>query len=234
MLEKNECFEKEGKISERDLKNLYYEDFLGCSRHKVVSVTLWDKIFETNLLKNAIKNLEFNSSIGEDLYVVLASFDNSLFKNIFVSNEVMYDYNIGIGFSSTWNEDTLVDYAVCKKYQNELCDKWHLEEKAKNYCNLESIYYLLTNVIDLVYIKKKSDKQIIDYLNEAENFECIKIAKDYFRSRPKEELFDELIFLVNASPEEYLDYVKRTRRKPKGFCGKCFDFALKTIGLKRN
>ena len=111
----------------------------------------------------------------------------------------------------------------------DFCDKWKLCEEAKNHCNLESIYYLLTNVIDLVYIKKKSDKQIIDYLNEAENYDCTKIAKDYFKSRPKEELFDELIFLVNASPEEYLDYVKRTKKKPKGYISRCFHFAMKKL-----
>ncbi len=233
-LKKTISFRNEGKITEKDLKNVYYEDFLGAAQTNAVSVDLWDKIFEAELLKDSIEKLEFKSHIGEDLYLNLAVFDNPLFKNIYIINDVMYDYSVGIGFSSTWKEDTLQDYSVCKKYQNELCCKWHLEEKAKNYCNLESIYFLLNIVTDLFYVKKKSDEKIIDYLNEAENYECVKIAKDYFRSRPEEELFDELIFLVNASPEEYLDFVKRARKKPKGFIGKCFDFAFQKIGLKRN
>ena len=232
-LKKTAKFQKEGKITEKELKNVYYEDFLGAAQTKAVTVDLWDKIFDAELLKSTIEKLEFKSVIGEDLYLNLSVFDNLLFKNLYIINDVMYDYSVGIGFSSTWKENALKDYSVCKKYQNELCDKWHLEEKAKSYCNLESIYYLLNIVIDLVYVKKKSDEQIINYLNEAENYDCTKIAKDYFKSRPKEELFDELIFLVNASPEEYLDYVKRTKKKPKGYIRRCFDYALKKIGVKK-
>lgn len=226
-------FRTEGKITEKELKSVYYRDFLGAVQLNAITVDLWDKIFEAELLKSSIEPLEFKAAIGEDLYLNLAVFDNPLFKNIYINNDVMYDYSAGIGFSSSWNENTLQDYSVCKKYQNWLCSKWNLEEKAKNYCNLETIYYLLHIVIDLVFVQKRLDAQIIDYLNKAENFECVKIAKDYFKSRPCEELSDELIFLVNSSPEEYLDYVKRTKKKPKGFIRRGFDFAIQKIGLKK-
>lgn len=188
-------FKIEGKVTEKELKNVYYEDFIGASEANAVTINIWDKIFDAKLLKNSIEKLEFKSVIGDDLYLNLSVFDNPSFKKIYIINDVMYNYSLGIGISSTWKENILEDYSFCKKYQNELCNKWNLEEKAKNYCNLESIYYLLNIVIDLVYVQKKSDKQIIDYLNEAENFECIKIAKDYFKSRPKEELLMSLFSL---------------------------------------
>ena len=163
----------------------------------------------------------------------LKAFDVEQLQNILIIPDCFYMYIKGNGMMNDADEYALEYFGQLKSMQMYFCDKWQLCEDAKNYCNLESIYYLLTNVIDLVYVQKKSDKQIIDYLNEAENFECIKIAKDYYRSRPKEELFDELIFFINASPDEYLDFVKKTRKKPKGLIGKCFDFAMQKIGLKK-
>lgn len=223
-----------GVISKKELFDKYYKDFIGNANGQAVTVTLWDKIYESKIMKSAVQKRDLFVKVGEDLNVNLKAFDEEQLRNILIIPDCFYMYIKGKGMMNDADEYALEYYGQLKSMQMDFCDKWKLCEEAKNHCNLESIYYLLNIVIDLVYVKKKSDEQIINYLNEAENFECIKIAKDYFKLRPKEELFDELIFLVNASPEEYLDYVKRTRRKPKGFCGKCFDFALKTIGLKRN
>lgn len=219
----------EGVISKKELFDKYYKDFIGNANGQAVTVTLWDKIYESKIMKSAVQNKDLSLKVGEDLSLNLNAFDQDKLENILIIPDCLYMYNQGIGIMSKSNEYALKYYGQLKSMQMHFCDKWQLCEDAKNYCNLESIYYLLNIVIDLVYVKTKSDKQIIDYLNEAENFECIKIAKDYFKLRPKEELFDELIFLVNASPEEYLDYVKRTKKKPKGYVRRGFHFAMKKL-----
>lgn len=222
-----------GVISKKELFDKYYKDFIGNANCQAVTVTLWDKIYESKIMKSAVQNKDLSLKVGEDLSLNLNAFDQDKLENILIIPDCLYMYNQGIGIMSKSNEYALECYGQLKSMQMDFCDKWKLCEEAKNHCNLESIYYLLNIVIDLVYVKKKSDEQIINYLNEAENYDCTKIAKDYFKSRPKEELFDELIFLVNASPEEYLDYVKRTKKKPKGYIRRCFDYALKKIGVKK-
>lgn len=223
----------EGVISKQELFDKHYKDFIGNANCQAVTVMLWDKIYETEIMKSAVSKIDLSLKVGEDSSLNLEAFYEGKLENILIIPDCLYMYNVGIGIMKNSDEYDLKNYGQLKSLQMEFCEKWKLCEDAKNYCNLESIYYLLSIVIDLVYVKKKSDEQIIDYLNDAENFECIKIAKDYFRSRPKEELFDELIFLVNASPEEYLDYVKRTKKKPKGYIRRCFDYALKKIGVKK-
>ena len=109
-----------------------------------------------------------------------------------------------------------MDSAFIKKFQEDMCDTYSLPEKAKYSCHLESIYYLYMYVVNR-FFDGVPDKEIINELNEASKYDCIKRAKAYFVSRPKEELYEELIVLTTASPVEYLDYVKKHAKKPSNF-----------------
>lgn len=216
-----------GLLNATEFKQKHYKDFIGNGLFIYFSVNLWSKIYRADIVKDAVKDLDTRIKMGEDLYLNLSILDHPDFNNILAIPDVIYKYNLGIGASSRIPDNILDEYSELKSYQSLLCDKWSLCEDAKNYCNLESIYYQL-NLVRQMYFSGYDEQRILDYLNTSRNYGCIKQATEYFNSRPDEELFDELITLVNATPTEYLQYVKEHSTKPKNIFQKGLDIIFKS------
>lgn len=208
-----------GLISEKRLKNEFYEELVGWGEHKAVNPSVWSKVYEASLLKSAIKDMEYTVNICEDLILNLAVFDNEKFKNLYVTPLAFYSYKTGIGFSTTWNMDSINDYIYLKNYQLKLCEKWGLGTKGMFHCHLETLYFLMGS-IGVAYNKHMNDEELIAEVNKAEKFETVKMAKAFYKSLPENKLFDELKVLVYASPQEYIEYVKAHTAKPKNMLQK--------------
>ncbi len=215
-------------ISTQELKNKYYKDIIGNSLFDCYSPSLCNKIFITSIVKNAVEKINIDLRMGEDLYLNLSILDQKQSHNILSISDVFYQYNVGIGASSKLPDNILDEYSILKNYQLELCEKWNLCEDAKNYCNLETIYYQRF-IVQNMYFNKKNDNEILEYLKQSENYDSIKKAKHYFKSLPDNELYPELLTLVNATPQEYLDYIKNNAVKPQNKIKKAINHLLNKI-----
>lgn len=204
-----------GKHSSKELISNYYTDFLTSANKNIITPSVWDKVYDSKVVKEAYKRRLDDILTGAgDLYLNLHIISSDEFHNIFCINEAFYKYYTGIGSYRKAAISILINYSNTKKYQEYLCDKYELPERAKYLCHLESVYYLYSDVVKK-YFNGVSDSELINEIEEASKYECIKRANEYFQSRPKEELYDELIVLTNAAPKEYLDYLKTHAKRPQ-------------------
>ncbi|MEE1319394.1 MAG: glycosyltransferase family A protein, partial [Ruminococcus sp.] len=72
-VEKTSCLT--GKVTFEQLKQDYYEDYIGNSKENAISVVLWDKIYKSEIVKRAVCKMDFNLKMGEDLCLNLLVFD---------------------------------------------------------------------------------------------------------------------------------------------------------------
>ena len=214
-----------GKYSSDELIHNYYTDYLGGENNKIITPSVWSKIYDAKVVKEAYQRLVDIPTGAGDLYLNLHIISSNEFHNIFCTNEVFYKYYSGIGSYSKADISFVINYSNIKKYQESLCDKYGLPERAKYYCHLESVYYLYGDVIDK-YFKGVSDDELIKEIEEASQYECIRRANEYFKSRPKEELYEELIILTNSTPVEYLDYLKTHAKRPPNWIQRVIKRAL--------
>lgn len=203
-----------GKFSAEELIHNHFTDFLCSGDRDIITPSVWDKIYTSKLVRDAYHNLADIPTGAGDLYLNLHIVTSNELHNIYCINDVFYKYYTGIGSYSKTDITFLINYSNIKKYQEAICDKFSLPEKAKYFCHLESVYYLYVDVKNR-YFKGSSDEELISEIDEALQYECVKRANEYFKSRPKEELYDELIALTNATPEEYLRYLKKNATRPQ-------------------
>ena len=195
-----------GLISLSDIKKKYYKDYLSSESDNVITPSLWNKAFDGKVLRETIKSFDTSLILGEDLLLILHFLNNANFKNLININDVLYQYNASIGYSSKLDGTVLKQYSELKKYQLFLCEQWNLCEDAIYYCNLESIYFLMVSVKKM--ISDKCDKNmVIDFIEESSGYECILLAKKKMREISPKYMFEELLFLISDySPTEYYNY----------------------------
>lgn len=197
-----------GLITKEDLKNLYYKDYLSSESSGALGVSLWNKAYLTHILKESVSNLDTKIKFGEDLLLLLKYISNSKFLSMYNISNCLYSYYSGIGICSKNDENVLDEYSELKKAQLKLCKDWSLCEDAKYYCNLESIYLLFLIVKDMIS-NGKDRNLVLSYIKKSNEFECIKIAKCFYRNDYSKELYEELRFLVsNYTPEQYYKYAE--------------------------
>ncbi|MDD6225008.1 MAG: glycosyltransferase family 2 protein [bacterium] len=206
---------KAGLITKEDIRQKYYKDYLSSESEGVISVTLWNKAFKGEILKRVVQNSDTSLVIGEDLFLLLNYFSDQEFSNLYNINEVLYLYNVGVGYSSTLGGDVLKAYDELKEMQMKICNEWNLGDDAKYYCNLETIYFLFTVVKNMINNKEEKE-QVISYINESSNYDCVLLAKNCLRRIDKKYIFNELEFLISDyAPDDYYNYcVKFVEQNP--------------------
>ena len=196
------------KISFLELKEKYYSDYIGNSKGEVLSVTLWNKIYRADLVRQAAEYPDIRLKMGEDLFLLIRIIFNEKFKNMLNVSNIFYKYNQYLGGSSKFDYSILNEYGLLKEYQNYICDTYNLGLDAKFYCNLESVYYLMGTIYSLVDQKTTKDK-VLTVISECDEYECIINAKKFFSSiTDTDKTWEELDFLSSDySAEEYYNYI---------------------------
>lgn len=204
-----------GSFTSEKLIHDYYTDFLSSGEKEIITPSVWDKIYDAKVVKEAYSRLVDIPTGAADLYLNLHIITSNEFHNIICTDDVFYKYYSGIGSYSKAGISFLMNYSNVKRYQEDICEQYNLPENAKYYCHIESVYYLYSYLVNL-FFSGVSDEKLLQEIEEASKYDCIKRANKYFQSRPKEELHsNELIVLTNATPEEYLNYLKKNAKKPQ-------------------
>lgn len=210
---RNHKTKKFGLTSAEDLRYKYYKDFIGTAQSEVITVTAWGKLYLTELVVDAISDIDNRSKMGDDLLLNLHVIFSDKFHNLYTCDEVFYKYYSG-GISGTVDVSVLDEYGRLKKDQNEICNKWNLPEDAVFNCHLESIYFFRSCVIDMIN-KNIEKKYILNSISEADSYDSIIMAKEFFRNyKVRDKIWDELEFLSgDYTPEQYYEYL--LKNKPK-------------------
>lgn len=197
-----------GLITKEDLKKLYYKDYLSSEKNGAFGASLWNKAYITDIFKESVSKINTSLDFGEDILLLLKYISNLKFLSMYNIKDCLYSYYSGIGISSNNDENILDKYSELKNAQLKLCKDWSLCEDAKYYCNLESIYLLFLIVKGM--ISDGIDKNyILSYIEKSNEYNCIRLAKNFFKYDYSKALYEELRFLVSDySPAQYYKYAE--------------------------
>lgn len=190
-------------VSSIDFHNLEYPKIL-CSYwdEAKISVTVWDKIYNRNLVKNIPDNLYSEITfMGDDLLLNLFLLERC--EKFMFSSQCVYCYNTLIGSTNRWKEKDLIDLDVIKKYQAQVIERCCIEKKDRIWRN----YYAEIASWLFLHIKAGTEyltkKQLIEYLQVILKFDSFLLAQEYFRFQNNEN-WEAVNLLREADPKEYL------------------------------
>ena len=151
------------------------------------SATVWNKIYDADLVKQSVVNIDKGLFFAEDEYLNYHCFANDSLNRISTSEKCFYCWNVGVGFSSS-NDSGLAllsDYDKIKPTINEKLKELNLDEILWTY-NLETVYFCRSIIISL--ISKNEDKnKIFDIIDRIFKSESFILASDYFKSYTERE-----------------------------------------------
>jgi glycosyltransferase involved in cell wall biosynthesis len=162
------------------------------AKYKIPVHTMWNKVYENNILKKAFLHMEKVSinECGEDLYesIVIAYFSRKT-MNI---NKIIINYTIGSGISTTYKDyNKTIMYLNALKIRNNLIEKFL--KNNNQFINMDNLYYRsLESAILCINKQKNNDEKsklylmildyfdgrtVLMYLNNIEN--SVLKSKDY-------------------------------------------------------
>lgn len=169
---------------------------------------VWSKIFESGILKKAVKGISQSLLFAEDLNLNIHAFFEPDVHRVSVRAEEYYCWNIGVGFSSDPRNyyRLFEEYNTVKPLALRLLKENGCSEEILSRSYMESICFLKTFIQGLIDAKAE-EKEILEKIAHMSEFTHVVMAKQFFRSLNTEELFDELIFMISDyTPEEYLQW----------------------------
>ena len=184
----------------------------------ILGCQVWNKIFLTQVLKDAVNLIDIPLFFAEDQFLNICSLTSKSLSKICIDTSAYYVWSVGTGFSAKKDSgDALIaDYKKTKPRIINILESFNCDESVMYRLHLESLYFLANYLIEKTDCKvTDSNCALIDQMN---HLEYIMAAKSYFNCRaPKEKLYEELIFLSsNYTPQEFCERFKyRTTKKYK-------------------
>lgn len=191
---KNYLFGLRRKIKTTNKKEIFTRDDFFAENVKGVAgvrgskfdTTVWNKIYDANILKSAAENVHTELYFAEDENLNLWAFFDEKTRSVSVHPEAYYVWNVGTGFSSkvTSGEALFYDYATvkptaCNFLENNGCTNDTLFQ-----CHLENLYFLKNLVVQMIQ-EKNSRKQILNKIVEFDMYPYIMQSKEFFASNLK-------------------------------------------------
>lgn len=175
----------------------------------IVSVHMWCKIFDADVLKDAVKNINEPMFFSEDMYLSTSFFLNPKTVRISSRPECYYVWNVCTGFSAQSSSGKVLidDYEKLKPFGLRLAKEQGVNEKIFYQYYLETVY-LQKVVIQQMIEEKVSKEEILELIEKLRNYKFINQAKQYFIDLSHtENIWDELKFLISDyEAEEYYNY----------------------------
>lgn len=220
-----------------DKEELMSGPYLGAilSRGNFFSVPVWNKIYRSEVLKDAVRSINDSLIYAEDVNLNMYAFSNSKIQKVSSRTESFYLHYCDTGLSS--NSDNVIkllrDYKAVKINTANRMKELGLPEYFFLRLWSEAVYCYRSFINEELW-EKKDEKEILSHIEEIESFEYIRMAKEFYADYHGEERNGYIDFLCSGyAPKEYLDYCKRTlpeltlKQKGKRMIKK----ALKGLGL---
>lgn len=175
------------------------------------STVVWDKIYESSLLKSSVENINYGMFFAEDEYLNVSCFFNKKLKSVSTSSLSLYCWQNGTGFSSSDNSGIalLHDYDILKPYVINLLSEFKISEDIIWKYNLETVYCCKSIVCKM--IRNNSNYQdISNVTEEILSSKAFLLACDYFKNyNNKKDIWEELNKLVNIKDtKSWIDLCK--------------------------
>lgn len=201
---------KREDINIDELKKSEIKGLLG-DTNSILSSGLWNKIFLTDVLKDAIKYVNYSLYFSEDVFLNICCITSEHLKKVSVYPEAYYAWNNHVGFSSSVGAgDALIkDYEQIKPVINNLLKEFGAGTDVLKYFHCESIYFMKEYLISILRTKDK--EKALQEINKVFGYQFIINAKNYINSMDDSDKWEELIFLANnnSAEEFYNKYLSK-------------------------
>lgn len=205
---KKSFVDKRVDIDINELRKSEIRGLLG-DTNSILSGGLWNKIFLTDVLKDAIKYVNYSLYFSEDVFLNICCVTSEHLKKVSVYPQAYYAWNNHVGFSSSAGAGNALikDYEQSKPVINDFLKEFGSEMEVLKYFHCESIYFMKEYLINII---RTNDKEsALKEINKVFEYRFIINAKNFVNSMDDSEKWDELIFLAkNNSAEEFYDRFK--------------------------
>lgn len=197
-------------ISKKELYGKYIAGIISSGNH-VLDTTVWSKIYDAELLKDAVRDVTSALYYGEDMYLNTLAFFNKKLKCVSIrSGSGFYIWNAKTGVSGKESsaEKLFDEYRIIKPLAIQLARKSKVNEKFICQCYIETVYFYKNLICNR--IKNNENRRITEKrIWEIETFEFVQEAKQYISCMNENDSWPELRFLSGKySISEYYDYCK--------------------------
>ena len=180
----------------------------GTEADSYFNTAVWNKIYDAEMLKDAVQNVNVSLYYAEDVNLNFWAFTN--FKTLAVSTRTngVYVWSAGIGFSSRPNsmDALMLDYEQVKPVALETIEKNGVNERVIWNNHIETLYSLRAYILQLISMKTNR-AEVERIIEKANGYQYIQNAKRWISENENFQKWDELVFLVDRhSAAEYYEY----------------------------
>lgn len=172
------------------------------------NTAVWNKIYDAEMLKDAVQNVTVSLYYAEDVNLNFWAFTNPKTLAVSARTDGVYVWSVGIGFSSRSNsmDALMLDYEQVKPIALAVIEKNGVNERVIWDNHIESLYSLRAYVIQL--IRMQTDRTEVERIVEkAMAYQYIQNAQRWVRENENFHKWDELDFLTEQhTAAEYYEY----------------------------
>ena len=185
------------------------------------NTTVWNKIYRTEVLKEAITHITEVLYYAEDENLNTWAFISPNTKIVSAINEAYYVWNSGTGFSSRKNsgEALLKDYEIVKKNAVDAIIKYCGGSQTMLWdIHGESLYCMRAVSMGMLRSKERTKEEAIQRIETFMNYRFIHEAKRFFNNYTGEKVvWEDLRFLASDyTAEEYYEYCLEENQRQLG------------------
>jgi len=180
-------------------------------RGNIFDVTVWSKIYDGDLLRESIQDISLPVHYGEDQFINFLAFTNDKLRKVSSRKQTYYIY-CRYGNSMTNSTDAsfkiFSDYNLFKLEEIKRLNNLPINPDILMRVHSESLWCYRAS-INMLLKDKILDETILKHIADVEQYEYIKLAKQYFCSHPEDIWTSEMNFMIsNYKPQEYLNWCK--------------------------
>lgn len=179
-----------------------------------LSPNVWNKLFLTAVLKDAVKHINDSLYFGEDMFLTMCAIRSELTQKVHFDTNGYYLWKRGTGFSSTGEADKalLRDYHIIKPKMVKMFDEMNSNERVYLSMHNESLGFMKFYLFGCYKDSRKHHKKFYDEYDYVNSLDHIKIAKQYFQrmsdeNRIKYNINNDLLYLsTDFSADDFLNH----------------------------
>lgn len=179
-----------------------------------LSPNVWNKIFLTAVLKDAVRNINDPLFFGEDMYLTTCAIRSKLTNKIHFAVNGYYLWKRGTGFSSTGgsNKALMKDYHIIKPKMEKMFDDMHSSMSVYLCMHQESLGFMKFYLFDCYKDHRGNHRKFYEEYAFVNSLDHIKHAKKYIQNISevnckKYNINDDLLYLsTDFSADDFLKH----------------------------
>ena len=191
----------------------------GWDERIVLNTLVWNKIYKSEILKEIADQIEWPLFFCEDAFLNMLAFFNPHTEKVCVLDDAYYQWTGGVGFTSSKDSSfaLLKDYIYYKPCTQTNIISNGCKSNILNACYWDSLNVYRWTIYGYFY-KGLKKNEIINRIQEIENFDYIRDAKEKLRNAPLKDVnslqIPDIDFITsNYSAEEYYLWCQSTLPK---------------------